>query len=263
MATTSKPLRTLYPAGQNPPKRPAPAATGGAGVGGVAPSSQPLPSVGGAIGVQPGQTFQPIGVSQRQPGIDFWKVRDRDLLGNLGFAITPENYKGRKDLPYIQARLNFDNLLLSEQDRQASYDLLRDSLAGIGRDAESALARETAVERLLNPGAYDELVAGARARAASGLEGGMRELRQGLAARGLGGGPTSFQAALLRQAAERGLAEDTRAAELARYDAEGGALGTLEAMAADDEARRLAVIAQINELLGQERGSFDLSGLAR
>ena len=157
---------------------------------------------------------------------DPWDVlsRQRSLLGGLG-DLLPENFVlDQGGVGMLQAGLNFDQYLASERDREAGIGQYQSSLAGLGLDPESTLAREMAVRRAQGdrPFGAEQVAAGRSAlkdRGAMAAQDASRQLSEQIAARGLGGGLPAMQQAQLQQQQSLGLS-----GQLADYDVRAGML---------------------------------------
>lgn len=197
--------------------------------------------------------------------------RMRQVGGQFGEVVFPESGGfSRRLLPLIEARLNFEQRLQAEQDRQAALDLLGFQRQNIGAAPGAQAAREVALQRLLNPDPFspEELSiqqSQIRQRGGIALEDAMRALEQDLARQGVGGSASSFQQAQLEQAGARQVSEELM--RLAIDNAlqsdinEAQAIDRLAGLEGEDELRRIALGTSIADILREERGPIDLSGL--
>lgn len=200
------------------------------------------------------------------------QLRTRQQLGPFGFIADPSaSFNLRREAPLIETRLNFENLLQAQQDRESALQLLQGQRDVIGQGADQQLALDVARRRLESPEPFSpEEVAlqtgQIRSRAARGLEAGQRQFEESFAAQGLAGSGTSFQGAQLQQAADRQASDElSRLAienALGRDVNEAQALDRLRGITGEDELRQIALNQAISELLTASRGQFDLSALA-
>ncbi len=196
--------------------------------------------------------------------------RVNQLLGTFGFIADPSTFK-RNQIPFIEARLNFENLLQAGVDRESALGLIQQQRDVIGQTSEQQLALETARRRLEQPEPFTpeevSLQTGAiRGRAARGLEASQRQFQQDFARQGLAGSATSFQGAQLQQAADRQASDELQRFAiqnaLQRDINEASAIDRLQGITGENELRQIALNQAISELLTAERGQFDLSSLA-
>ncbi|MEN8182626.1 MAG: hypothetical protein ABFS46_08835 [Myxococcota bacterium] len=192
--------------------------------------------------------------------------------GDFGELVFPESGGfSRSLLPLIEARLNFGQRLQAEEERQQALDLLGFQREQIGGSPGGLAAREAALERLLNPDPFspEDLSlqqSEIRQRGGIALEDAQRQLEQDLARQGLGGSASSFQQAQLEQAGGRQVSSELL--RLAIDNAlqsdinEGQAIDRLAGLEGEDELRRIALGTSIADILREERGPFDLAGLA-
>ncbi len=275
-------------------------AAGGAAIGGVnpglgQPSFNPNPNFGnqfGGVGVVPGVNQLGLstggvprlpppegGLSTAAEVIAFNRENDANFnTGTFNFAellgqdfgqIVGEQFS-RAQLPFIEARLNFENRAQAEGDRQTALDVIGRQRAGIGASPESTFAREMAAFRLANPDPFspEELSlqqSQIRQRGAIGLEDAQRSLTEDLARQGLGGSGSAFQKAQLEQGGARQTSAELQQLSIDnllqsdRNEAEG--IDRLSGIGQEEELRRIALAQQLTELLTADRGQFDLSSL--
>lgn len=204
------------------------------------------------------QAFTPHGFSTQQ------------LLGPFGFAIDPTTFN-RSQLPAIETRLNFENLLQAQFDRQSALNLIQQQRNVIGENPDQLAALDVARRRLAQPEPFTpEEVAlqtgNIRSRAGRGLEASQRQFEESFARQGLAGSATSFQGAQLQQAADRQASDElSRLAienALRRDVNEGQAVDRLQGITGENELRQIALNQALSELLNVQRGEFDLSALA-
>ncbi len=195
--------------------------------------------------------------------------RVRQQLGPLGFIADPTTYS-RQQIPFIEARLNFENLLQAQADRQAAIDLMARQRDLVGQTPEQQLALQTAVRRLEQPEPFspNELAfqtGEIRSRAGRGLESSQRALAEDLARQGVAGSASSYQQARLQQESDRQASDElARLAienQLQRDANEASAIDRLTGITGENELRQIALNQAIQELLTAERGAFDLSAL--
>lgn len=196
--------------------------------------------------------------------------RARQQLGPFGFIADPTTFS-RTQIPFIETRLNFENLLQAQQDRQAALNLLTGQREALGRSPEQILALETARRRLEQPEPFTpEEVAlqtgEIRSRAARGLEASQRQFAEDIARQGLAGTASSFQEARLQQEADRQASDElSRLAiqnALQRDINEAAAIDRLQGITGETELRQIALNQALTDLLTAQRGEFDLSALA-
>lgn len=204
--------------------------------------------------------------------------RHQQLLGPQLSRIVPQNPQGvpfaltRENIPALQARLNFEQQLLAERDRDFAGEVLEQALAGVGQTPEERFARELALFRAENPDVLspqEEALRESRVRqeAALGVEDAIRQAREGLARRGLTGSVPAVQEAELRQGGVRQASELLQQLRdqqvLLREQRERESLAALNALLAEEARRRDALAQQIAALFAEtERGPIDLSAFA-
>ena len=226
--------------------------------------------VGGYRGLEAPQIPQGRG---RRPNTNPWDVarNQRSWLGPLG-ELFPENaVLDQGGVGMLEAGLNFQERLASAQDRESGIGQLQSSLAGLGVDPESTLAREMAVRRAQGdrPFGADQIAAGRSAlqdRGAMAAQDASRTLSEQIAMRGIGGGIPAMQQARLAQQQALGLS-----GQLADYDVRSGQIAEelerqsfqdLAALANQQQMQRLGIEEAIaNAYLNTQRQPFDLSGL--
>lgn len=196
--------------------------------------------------------------------------RTQQLLGPFGFAVDPTTFN-RSQLPAIETRLNFENLLQAQQDRQAALDLIQTQRNVIGENPDQLAALGVAQRRLEQPEPFTpEEVAlqqgNIRSRAGRGLEASQRQFSEDIARQGLAGSATSFQQAQLQQAADRQASDELSRLSienaLRRDVNEAQAVDRLQGITGENELRQIALNQALSELLTAQRGEFDLSALA-
>lgn len=196
--------------------------------------------------------------------------RARQQLGEFGFIADPTTFS-RSQIPFIETRLNFENLLQAQSDRQSALDLLTRQRDVIGQTPEQQLALQTATRRLENPDPFtpqevDVQTGNIRSRAGRGLEASQRQFSEDLARQGVAGSASSFQQAQLQQGADRQASDElSRLAienALRRDTNEATAVDRLQGITGENELRQIALNNALTELLTAQRGEFDLSALA-
>jgi len=257
------PSGTLSPFGDISGDRPG-APTSGTGFGGFTASPRLLDSgetaaINRDLGLTGGQALNPRFLQERQQ------------LGPFGFIRDPaSNTNFRQQIPFIETRLNFENLLQAQTDREAALQLLQEQRGFVGQGPDQQFALQVARRRLEQPEPFTpEEVAfqtgNIRSRAARGLEAGQRQFDESIAAQGLRGSASSFQGAQLQQAADRQASDElSRLAienALRRDVNEAQAVDRLQGITGENELRQIALNQAISELLTATRGQFDLSAL--
>lgn len=196
--------------------------------------------------------------------------RTQQLLGPFGFAVDPTSFN-RSQIPGIETRLNFENLLQAQADRQSALDLIQTQRNVIGQNPDQLQALQVAQRRLAQPEPFTpEEVAfqqgNIRSRAGRGLESSQRQFEESFARQGLAGSATGFQQAQLQQAADRQASDElSRLAienALRRDVNEAQAVDRLQGITGENELRQIALNQALSELLTAQRGEFDLSALA-
>jgi len=196
--------------------------------------------------------------------------RANQQLGPFGFIADPTTFS-RSQIPFIETRLNFENLLQAQGDRQSALDLLTRQRDVIGQTPEQQLALDVATRRLENPNPFSQeeldLQSGnIRDRAGRGLEASQRQFAEDLARQGVAGSASSFQQAQLQQGADRQASDElSRLAienALGRDVNEATAVDRLQGITGENELRQIALNQALTELLTATRGEFDLSALA-
>lgn len=209
------------------------------------------------------------------PRLNPYNARQAQLLGpELGAYIGTDisaPIMGKNEYQFLQARLNYENILRAEEDRRRGYDTLSQAYTQVGQSPESTFAREMAAYRLanpdiLNPQEVSMQEAAIRARGARGYQDTLMQLQQDQAARGIGGPIGGYELAQLNQGYDRQIADELQNQALqlafAREEREKGALGTLSQISTDEEVRRMAILqALADAFLQTERGPIDLAGL--
>lgn len=192
------------------------------------------------------------------------------LLGPFGFIADPSTFRPSQ-IPFIEARLNFENLLMAGVDRESALNLIQQQRDAVGQTEEQQLALATARRRLEQPEPFTPqevaLQTGQiRGRAARGLEGAQRQFQEDFARQGLAGSATSFQQAQLQQAADRQASDELQRFAiqnaLQRDVNEASAIDRLQGITGESELRQIALNQALSELLTAQRGQFDLSALA-
>ena len=233
------------------------------GQGGFSATPRPLT---GQEFVQLNQDLGVQGTSQQFHPNSF---RSRQLLGPLGFIADPSTFN-RGQVPFIETRLNFENLLQAQQDRAQAINLLQEQRGQIGQRPEQQQALAVATRRLAQPEPFtpeevSQQQSAIRQRGAQGLEAAQRQQQESLARQGVRGGVTAFQEATQRQTAGRQTSDELQrlAIEnaLGRDVNEAQAVDRLRQIGGEDEARTIAVNNLLTELLSAQRGEFDLSAL--
>lgn len=245
--------------------------------GGVSPSNQFLQGQGqGGFGASPRllNDFEITNLN-RQLGLTGANqfqgnpFRANQQLGAFGFIADPTSFS-RSQVPFIEARLNFENLLQAQADRASALNLLQEQRGAIGQTPAQQQALSVALRRLEQPEPFtqqevSQQQSAIRQRGAQGLEAAQRQQAESLARQGVRGGATAFQEAQQRQAGGRQVSDELQrlAIEnaLGRDVNEAQAIDRLRQITGEDEARQIAVNNLITELLSAQRGEFDLSAL--
>lgn len=195
--------------------------------------------------------------------------RARQQLGPFGFIADPSTFT-RNQVPFIETRLNFENLLQAQQDRAQALNLLQEQRGQIGQrpgqqEALSVARRRLAQPEPFTPEEVSQQQSAIRQRGAQGLEAAQRQQQESLARQGVRGGVTAFQEAGQRQAAGRQTSDELQrlAIEqaLGRDVNEAQAVDRLRQITGEDESRTIAINNLLTELLTAQRGEFDLSAL--
>lgn len=217
-----------------------------------------------------GQINRNLGIAGTPRQFNANAFRGRQQLGPFGFIADPTTFN-RTQVPFIETRLNFENLLQAQQDRQSALDLLSRQRDVIGQTPEQQLAISTATRRLENPDPFtpEEIALQTgqiRSRAGRGLESAQRQFQEDIARQGLAGSASSFQSAQLQQAADRQASDELSrfaiANALQRDANEAAAIDRLQGISGENELRQIALNQALTELLTAERGAFDLASLA-
>ncbi len=195
--------------------------------------------------------------------------RARQQLGPFGFIADPSTFS-RSQVPFIETRLNFENLLQAQQDRGQALNLLQEQRGQIGQRPGQQEALAVARRRLEQPEPFtpeevSQQQSAIRQRGAQGLEAAQRQQAESLARQGVRGGVTAFQEAQQRQTAGRQTSDELQrlAIEnaLGRDVNEAQAVDRLRQITGEDESRTIAINNLLTELLSAQRGEFDLSAL--
>ena len=246
------------------PQIPGPGPTFPQGQGGFSTAQQILRKF------EVGQLNQQLGTAGTTSAFNPGAFSTQQLLGPFGFAIDPTSFN-RSQIPAIETRLNFENLLQAQTDRQSALDLLQQQRNVIGENPDQIAALDVARRRLAQPEPFTpEEVAfqqgNIRSRAGRGLEASQRQFQESFARQGLAGSATSFQGAQLQQAADRQASDElSRLAienALRRDVNEAQAVDRLQGITGENELRQIALNQALSELLTAQRGEFDLSALA-
>jgi hypothetical protein len=236
---------------------------GGTGVGGFSATPRVLTSA------EVNQLSQNLGIAGTSAQFNPNSFRARQLLGPLGFIADPSRFN-RAEVPFIETRLNFENLLQAQQDRQSALNLLQQQRGAIGQSPAQQQALSVALSRLQSPEPFTPEEVGQqqsaiRQRGAQSFEAAQRQQQEALAQQGVRGGVTAFQEAQQRQAASRQVSDELQrlAIEnaLGRDVNEAQAIDRLRQIAGEDESRQIAINNLLSELLTAQRGEFDLSAL--
>lgn len=205
--------------------------------------------------------FDPVTVSRRNLSRGFNPTQQATLdrgsanLGELG-DLFGQGVITRRDVPQLEAGLNYQNYQLAEQDRERAYNEMVRGRSAVGTSLPASVAREVAMQRVRGGGGAGAAIRGSGALAAEDLR---RGVDQGFAARGISGAAP----VLGRMEAERALATDI-AERAALADAEQGRadLALLSSIASQEEAARAGFDQMIAALFRDtERQPFDFSGL--
>jgi len=226
------------------------------------------------------QLFQPVNSGAGLPaGYESEAARDaadlqRRLLGPLADILYPDpnsdvlryNY-----MPAIEAGLNYQNMLLSEQDRAQGYNELARAWASVGQSPESLYLKEQLGNQIEKGGPYTDQVlqqiqGGMKDQAAVALQDLQRQMAQSQAQRGLGGSMSDYQQAALQQQSAADLSgrfSDLRERAVGLNDtAKAQWLQQFAQQSAQEDIRRAALDELLaNVFLNTERAPIDLGAL--
>lgn len=190
-------------------------------------------------------------------------------LANVLMGDT-ENPLRQADIPLLEARLNFENLLLAEQDRERAYNELVRARGAVGTSPEMQAVKAYLQQNMADGPFGEPFLSGQRsalqAGASADYDRAIAEAQQSAAQRGMGGGMTPYEAAMLKQASARGLAgqmgEMERTYGVANQQAQQQAGLAFQQQAQLEAEQRAALDELISKLFSEtERGAIDLSGL--
>lgn len=173
------------------------------------------------------------------------------------------------EIPLIEARLNFENLLKAEEDRKRAYEELVRGRAAVGSDPASQSLRMLLQSRAAEGPLGSTYVAGQQAglanRANADLARAYEMAAEEAARRGMGGSMTGYESALLQQQARQGLTGQLstldRETRLANAEQQRQDALLLQQQVAREAAAREAYDQMLAEIFSEtERGPIDLSG---
>jgi hypothetical protein len=201
------------------------------------------------------------------------KAQDQaNLLGPLGdvVGVGKRGPMSPQDWAMAQNNLNYQNTLKAEADRQAGLDELARGYGNVGLSPEQQAVKEMLLGRSQEgpfDAAYMEQQRGAMGdRAALDLQNQQESAGAEFARRGLGGGLSEYQKAMLQQQASTGLqgqfAGMETTARTANEEATRAALGMYQQQASEEAQQRAAYDElAANAYFNTERGPVDFSSM--
>lgn len=257
------------------------------GVSTVNPNMMPAssvapPAASSPMGSAPGPYPASSGFEDRDPfarraapgaSPDYIIDRLRQVSGPFADIIAPEGGQPilRKDIPLLEAGLNYENLLKAERDRQFGYEQLTRGREAIGSSPGEMLAMEIAMQRAQGGTPWnDQFIQGQvgalKDRSAIARRNAMEGMEQSFAARGISGVDPALAQANLEQdllgqlSGQIGDIYSTAATQ--RDQAERAALEQLTGITQEQGQRRTTIDQALADLfLNTERAPIDLSGL--
>jgi hypothetical protein len=200
-----------------------------------------------------------------------WYTRQASLLGPFASVLQGGDLLRRGDIPALETNLNFQQMLLAEQDRQRAFEEMARARGAIGADPSSQYVRNQLMGQIDAGGPFDDMlrqqIEGAlRNQSALALQGADRRMSEDFARRGLGGSATEYQQAALQQQAGADLssqiADFREQAALANQQATSQFTQMLQQQAMQEEAQRAMFDDMIARLFSEtERAPVDLSAL--
>lgn len=251
-----------------------------------APAQAPAAPAGGAVQMPTGGIVPLTGTGGPAPGYDPYggpqeqmgqgqqrKAQDQaNLLGPLGdvVGVGKRGPMSPQDWAMAQNNLNYQNTLKAEADRQAGLDELARGYGNVGLSPEQQAVKEMLLGRSQEgpfDAAYMEQQRGAMGdRAALDLQNQQESAGAEFARRGLGGGLSEYQKAMLQQQASTGLqgqfAGMETTARTANEEATRAALGMYQQQASEEAQQRAAYDElAANAYFNTERGPVDFSSM--
>jgi hypothetical protein len=241
--------------------------------GGTAP--QPYPTGTSTFEPMGGEQRYPLGENrelyQTAPKFEQWMQRQADLLGPFANVIQGGDILRRADIPLIETGLNFQQLGMSEADRQRAFEELARGRQAVGASPEAGYLKDFLTSRMEGGGPFDDMlrqqIEGAmRNQAALGFQGAERGMTEDFARRGLGGSATEYQLGGLQQQAGADLssqiADFRQQAALANQAAMEAYTADFQQQSMMEAAQRAAFDQALASIFSEtERAPIDLSAL--